>query len=103
MTKIELLPWLQLIYDRYGTPRVKPNPSWGVRFLLEDRWVVRQTWLWIVGITHYTVSIDRYSDHYETVAGCNDYTKPIRGSLTTREPPTDDQVMSVLTLTEFLR
>ena len=102
-TTPEVLPqWLNELYLAYGEPAVKPNPPEGVRFFNETHWITRRTWMWMVGgnYVHHRIYIDRYSDHYETVADSDDCDKP-QVRLVTPWPPTEEEIATVLSLAHF--
>jgi len=100
----EVLPqWLHQMNQIYGQPKVKPNPPEGVRFFNETHWITRRMWMWTTGtftLTNHRFYIDRYSDHYVTVAESDDRDRP-RAELKTPWPPTEEEIDTVLSLAHF--
>lgn len=102
---MELLPeWLEALYQRFGEPQVYPRSD-GVRFFDSDKWITRRYWVWSVKVDrvwlNHKIRIDRYGDQHETVVESEKRDSP-RVSLVTGPHPTEDQILQVLYLAQFL-
>jgi len=102
---VEIPEWLEGLYQRFGEPQVFPRTEDGVRFFDGEVWVTRRFWVWSVKVDrtwiNHKIRIDKYGDQHEIVAESELRDSP-RVSLKTGPHPTEDQILQVLYLAQFL-